>query len=314
MLYERLFDSVNNFIAANANDNAALLVGWFYPIFRSMIVIYVAWWGITNVMGLQNDYLRESFFRVLKVTFILSVALNAGVYNPMIANMFIEGPEELARIFLATDRSMLDDTLNRGMQVGNAAWADAGMRNFGAYIIALLIYGTTVAVTAFCAFLIMLAQIGIAILVSVGPVFIALVLFESTKKYFEAWLGQCVNFFLLYIFTFLAISIFISVFEGYTVNMLADTPTTMRQICEFIVIGLCFILVLRQVPGLASALGGGIQLSTLGGFGAAAGFGIAAAKLTGRAASKSATAGRTAVKQGREFANRLRQRSSGAKP
>jgi Type IV secretory pathway, VirB6 components len=266
MFYEQLFQTIGNTISSAINSNVSGFMDFMNPVFRSMLVIYVAWWGIAHIMGLQSDLLRESFFRTFKIAVILTIALNVGVYNDLVRDTLVDGPESLAKIFTGTDSSSLDTVFDKGIEVGMTAWNEAGLSDMGLYFVAIFIFGATIAVTAYAAFLLLLSQLAISILVGCGPAFICLTIFESTKKYFEAWMGQCMNFFLLYVITFAALSLFMGAYETFVNSMTAD-GSALDTVAYLVVFSLCFVLILRQVPAIASALGGGTQLSTLGGFG-----------------------------------------------
>src|SRR5699024_10241068 len=87
---------------------------------------------------------------------------------------------------------LLDSMLGKGFTLGDRAKQKAGVLSgdFGMYIVAFVCYLGTAALMLFAAVLLMIAKIAMAVLLVVGPVFILLLMFNSTKRYFSMWLGQ----------------------------------------------------------------------------------------------------------------------------
>jgi type IV secretion system protein VirB6 len=105
----------------------------------------------------------------------------------------------------------------------------------------------------------------LAILLAIGPIFVLLLLFEGTKRFFEAWLGQALNYVFLVVLTAAAIKLVMTIVEAYLmaeVNV-ALNPTADKAV-PCIVLCLIAALVMMQLPSIASALGGGAAISTLG--------------------------------------------------
>jgi len=104
-----------------------------------------------------------------------------------------------------------------------------------------------------CAF----ALFSLALLAVVGPLFVAALLFDSTRSFFFSWLGSVVNYLLLVAFALL-LTIFIrNTGEDFMSQAFAgDTniPVIAIRAIAFYVLGFFFFL---QIPGLAAGLGGG---------------------------------------------------------
>lgn len=142
---------------------------------------------------------------------------------------------------------------------------------FGGY--AVLIAGGIL--TLFVAYIFILAKMSIAALLAIGPIFIFFITFESTKKFFDQWAGQIMTFIFTIVLTSVVLKLIVFSIQGYLVktNSLVanpDTYPTIDQIVPIIIFSAIATMLLRQVSSMASALGGGIAISTLGGFGAAA--------------------------------------------
>ena len=112
----------------------------------------------------------------------------------------------------------------------------------------------------------------LAILLGLGPIFILMTLFDATKRFFDAWLGQALNYVFLVVLTAAASKLILAIIGTYMgapgVRAAMSDPSTILAIpaIAFSIIG---FLVMMQLPSKASALGGGVAISTLGAVGAA---------------------------------------------
>lgn len=112
-------------------------------------------------------------------------------------------------------------------------------------------------------------------LLALGPLFIALLLFETTKRFFEAWVAQLANYALVTILTVFVAALMLRVVtaaanQAVTLGGGIDIATAVR-VC--LAAGLTF-LVMRQVMPMAAGLASGLALSTFGVVSAALAFGF----------------------------------------
>jgi type IV secretion system protein VirB6 len=103
-----------------------------------------------------------------------------------------------------------------------------------------------------CAF----ALFALALLAVVGPLFVAALLFDSTRGWFFAWLGSAISYVMLVVFALL-VTLFISQTTDTFINSITNNDEVLIAVLKalsFYVLGFFFFL---QIPSLASGLGGG---------------------------------------------------------
>ena len=108
----------------------------------------------------------------------------------------------------------------------------------------------------------------LAIILGVGPIFVLLTIFEPTKRFFDAWIGQALNYVFLTMLTAGAIKMMMTIIQTYlTASSGALADPSISQALP--IIGLCIMvfLVMMQLPSIGSALGGGVAIGTLGAVG-----------------------------------------------
>jgi len=114
-------------------------------------------------------------------------------------------------------------------------------------------------------FLIALSGIALAVLLALGPLFITLLLFEATRRFFEAWLAQLANYALITILTVLVAALLLQVVESYAVQTAArGAAIATVDALNMVLVAVLAFLLLRQVMPIASGLAGGIALSSFG--------------------------------------------------
>lgn len=169
-------------------------------------------------------------------------------------------------------------------------------------VLSLLSAGTTITayiVAGFGLALLLFAKLALGIVLVFGPLFVAFLVFDSTRGLFFGWLSQALNFVILTAVLTVMITFVSGTVLVVTQQMGAAIPTGMDNSSPYVeilaaqigimILGGIFFL---QAPGLASGIAGG----------GAAGFGsFASAVLPGRVAARVAgsaagTAGRTVMK------------------
>ena len=112
-------------------------------------------------------------------------------------------------------------------------------------------------------------------LLALGPLFIALLLFDSTKRFFEAWLAQLSNYAFITVLTVLVAALMMQLVRVASEQAVAtgDGIEIAHAVRVCLAAALVF-LVMRQVMPMAAALAHGIALSTFGTMSAAVAWGL----------------------------------------
>src|SRR5690606_31083227 len=237
----------------------------------------------------------------------------------------------------ASIATVLDASLQQGFDVGDKAWdkgdemaqtgVKAAIAGMGYYALAILVYLAAAALVAIAAGILLVAFLATALLLAIGPLFILLAIFPTTYRWFETWLGQLVNFAILYVMVAVTVGLVFGMFDQY-LSMLPITTLseTVVNTLKLIAMTIAIAAVLLQTRSMAAALGGGAAMASqnLAGKLASAGGDFARAALTGSSrrglmpntsagkaiGSTAAAGGRAAnyvVKKGLEMARRKYQ-------
>src|SRR6202034_3273879 len=165
-------------------------------------------------------------------------------------------------------------------------------------------------------FLLALSKIALCILLSLGPLFIALLLFETTKRFFEAWIAQLANYAFVTMLTVLVAALMMTLIS--TAATQAASAGGGIQIAQAVRVcmaaGLTFHI-MRQVMPMSAGLASGLALSTFGVVSAALAWGLGRASRSGRQWTRSAggLAGRGAA-AGARLGSRWRENTIRPQP
>lgn len=275
-LFQTMFAYLNDALAGVISAYAGV-VGWISGPLRVGVTIYIILLGIAILRGAVEYPFREFVFRGMKLAALVFAVTT--LYGASVSLFTMDGlPRDVATAVGGPSVTGLGDffdqivrgasnTVVKITEIQDARTAAAGKNLVGLpnniveifftgiYCIILMILAILSAALGFtiCAF----ALFSLALLAVVGPIFVAALLFESTRSFFFSWLGSVINYVMLVAFALL-LTIFIrntgedfmdQAFTGDT-----NIPVIAIRAIAFYVLGFFFFL---QIPGLAAGLGGG---------------------------------------------------------
>lgn len=273
--YSRMFTELSTALSSYVNDTATSIIGAITPVATTLVTIYVMLWGWSMMRGVISEPITDGVGRIVRLALITGVALQIGYYNGFLADMLWNSPDALASYVGGgsgtSNAAYLDTLMSKMYDFGDAYYqkAYAGAIVFpklGLLFMAFAIWAAGILATGYGAFLLALAKIGLAVALGVGPLFILLTIFEPTKRFFDAWLGQALNYVFLVMLSAATIKLIMAILQHYLSDagstVLADPA--LDQALPAIVFSIIGALALMQMPAMASALGGGVALGTLG--------------------------------------------------
>jgi len=278
--YEDTFNNLSSSLSTFVSDVASSIIGAITPVATTLISIYVVLWGWSMMRGVISEPVTDGVSRIVRLAVITGIALNLGRYNDYLADMLWNAPDVLAGYIASgysnstTNMQFLDSLMSQIYDLGDAYWQKAyastgtlGVPNLGFLLVAVLIWGAGLLATGYGAFLLALSKMALAIILAIGPLFVLVTIFEPLKRFFDVWIGQALNYVFLVMLTASTIKLIMTILQSYLgvangAGVLAD-PSISQALPA---IALCAMgsLVMMQLPSIASALGGGVAIGTLG--------------------------------------------------
>lgn len=269
-IYKDIFAFFDSTISGWALARAGQAASAIAPVTWTCLGIYVVLYAIMLMQGRIREYVLDGALRIIKFTLILSIAFNMAQYGGWFVDIFTKGPEELAKAILpaapSSSVNILDKALDDGMQVAGTIWEASGKFDLR-ILAAILVFVVTIVLTGAAAAIMIIGKVGTALLLAVGPIFIVFLLFESTKRFFEGWLGYLVTLALYAIFAGLCIQFLMKLFATYSMiaaGAVGNPKFGLKDLAGMAISSVICGLVLKQIPNMSSSLGGGVSISTAG--------------------------------------------------
>ena len=278
-LIQDFFAAIDLVFLGFATGGAAAVASAVRPVFNILVTLYVLLWGLATWRGLIREPLSDGVVRIVKIVLIGSFALNAAVYGPQIAQALYQTPDQLARVMLpaatsAATGAALDNGLQKGVSVGtkftDAMSIFSPIEALGLLVQALLTWLFTVAIIAYATALVLLSKIALAVVLAVGPLFMAGLLFEPTRNFFSGWLAQALNSLLTYVVAVAIVALGMQFFSDSataTLTAIGGGTPMFPIIIRMLIVGVAVFVTLMQAGAIASGLAGGIQIATMGAVG-----------------------------------------------
>jgi len=270
-LFATMFTYLNNALGAIIAAYAGV-VSWISGPLRVGVTIYIILLGIAILRGAVEYPFREFVYRGFKLAALVFAVTtlygaSTGLFTmdglPRDVSQAVGGPnvnglgdffDQIVKGAAQTVEKITDIQDTRTAAAGKNL---IGMPNniieiffTGIYCLILMVMALGFTICAFALF-------SLALLAVVGPLFIAALLFESTRSFFFSWLGSIINYLMLVAFALL-LTIFIrnTGQDFMSQSFAGDTniPVIAIRAIAFYVLGFFFFL---QIPGLAAGLGGG---------------------------------------------------------
>lgn len=256
-------------LATYIGDNTARVASALEPAVVTLAVLYVMVWGYLHLMGQIREPFVDGVKRLVTLAVILGVVLNLWLYNELIVDTVFTAPGALAAAVVGAYDSVaiVDTIIFAGAETGDLLLRKGGILdgNFSFYLAGMGVYIVVGLTAVYTIFLLALSRIALSVLLALGPLFIALLFFETTKSFFEHWLAMLANYALVTILTVLCAALMLHVVQQATQQAVSAgggiTISHALRVC--MAAGLTF-LVMRQVLSMASGLATGVALSTYG--------------------------------------------------
>ncbi len=183
----------------------------FAGVLTTLLTLFVAVLGYRLLLGRDSLRVGDLAVTAVKIGVVLALTTGWATYQTVVYDFLFRGPAELAGVMLAEVQpegslfrgdvfdglQAVFDALNAfakafggGLNGQAAVGAAAGGGSFGAQALiasAMILLLSSLGV-------LLATKIVLGLLLAIGPIFIALLLFESTRGLFEGWLRAAIAF------------------------------------------------------------------------------------------------------------------------
>ena len=269
-------------LAGYIADNVSRMAATLEPAIVTLGILYVMVWGYLQLTGSIQEPFIHGVKRLITLAVILGCALSLWLYNAVIVDTFFNAPSELGAVIIGAfdPVGIVDQIIFEGGDAANLLLQKGSLlsSNFAYYLAGIGVYLIVGLTAIYTIFLLALSRIALSVLLALGPLFIALLLFDTTKRFFEAWLAQLANYAFIALLAVLVAALMLRVVTVAAAQAVSEGGSI--QIANAVRVcmaaGLTF-LVMRQVMPMAAGLASGLALSSFGVVSAALAWGLGSA-------------------------------------
>lgn len=248
------------------------IAGWVTGPLTAAVTLYVVLYGYLVLRGSVQEPILDFAFRAIKLAIIVMVVKNSSEYQAYVTNIFFNTlPQEISQALnsgSAPSASTFDSLLDKGQASATDIWSRAAWPvDIVTGVGGMMVIGASFIVAAIGYIVSLYARLALAIVLAIGPIFVALAMFQSTRRFTEAWIGQLANFVILQVLVVAVGSLLITSIDTTFTQIQGYSDVLMRPIA-LCAICLAALYVFYQLPGIASALAAGGASLTYG-YGAA---------------------------------------------
>jgi type IV secretion system protein VirB6 len=260
---------LNGQLAGYIGNNTARLASVLEPAVVTLATVYVMAWGYLQLTGKIEEPLLTGLKRIAVVALVLGVGLRLWLYNTLIVDTFYNAPAALAAAVLGgTDPvGTIDAIWAAGGSVAGNLFSKGSftVSGIGFDIVGVVIWCLMGLLCVYAMFLIALSNIALAVLLALGPLFIGMLFFDATKRFFAAWMAQLANYAFITVLTVMTGALLLRVVQSFAAQTMAlGSGVKAVDALNMVLVAVLVFLVLRQVMPIASGLAGGASLNSFG--------------------------------------------------
>jgi len=246
-----------------------------------LLTLYVIFWGVGIWQGTASGGPTDYAFRLFRAMMIYVLATRWGEFQTFVYTILNDGPSAIGNALLSavtsanntgtsanlTSVNAVQSALQNMWDTTNSATEaflqNAGITNWGPYIFAAVFYVVMAILIGFAIFLIVLSKMFMWLLLALAPLFIILLLFGVTSRFFSGWMSSLAQYFLVQVLVYAFLAFYVSLIQQSidTLNGVANSKSaTWATIGPVVLLAIIGILLLSQINNMAAAIAGGVPI------------------------------------------------------
>ena len=160
---------------------------------------------------------------------------------------------------------IIERFIDAGVSIGDMLIENISISTIALVLIGIIILFLMLIVAAGVILVIGMSKIGIGVTTAVAPIFLAMLLFNGSKGFFDGWLRLTVGFAVTYLMAMVMLGFLLFVTEE-TIEQFAIVGEISRvaEITEYLLIVILTIFLLRQIPSFGASIAGSAAIGVDG--------------------------------------------------
>ena len=256
--YQFVDAKLDMFLDARAGAMIAEISG---PL-RAALVLYVLLYGIAIVRGAISEPVLDFAVRSLKLSFIFLIA-STPAYSSFVGDALLHAlPDSLARAISGAAApdvgAAFDAFFSRAAYLAEKISQEANLQNPTPWLMSASVYVVGALAAALGFGVVLIAKVALALLIALGPIFVACALFDASRRFFFGWLAQAVNYIILFGLIIVVFQLILSVVDQQWGQIDGQDP--MAGGLVFIALCCLALIFFLQTPAIAAGIAGGASV------------------------------------------------------
>lgn len=258
------------------------IIGWVTPLILLGLTISIMWHGYKIVRGAGGQaHLLDVFFNSIRTFLVVALCLTAGAYSANVVGLLQELRDQLVGLFsggLTNTYAVLDKSAGQAADAYKTIWdwgtdhVSFGVTGSDMSGLAAIVGGgiLTLIVVVYCAvaaIYFIAIDFALAVLLAIGPLFLASLAFQATAQFFNTWFSAVLKYIMTAVVIAAVLGVGTSVISGYADGLTALAPEKADYIgIMFSSLAAGLILIILTIMGarVGAELAGGAALHIAG--------------------------------------------------
>lgn len=258
-IFQPAYDFIDGKLDTFLTQDAAQVMAQVAGPLRAALVLYVLLYGFAILRGAIQEPLIDFAVRSVKLALIVMLATTPAYGSWIATPLFHTLPDALSSAISGqapeSAGAAFDHFFSRVGYMGEKVAKEASPINWSPLLVSagVWVIGALAAALGFGIFL--LAKVALALLIALGPIFVACALFEASRRFFFGWLSQAVNFLVLLALIVTIFQLILSLVGAQWGSIDGQDPVAGGLL--FIALCLLAAIFFLQVPAIAAGIAGG---------------------------------------------------------
>jgi type IV secretion system protein VirB6 len=261
-IFEPAYSFIDGKLDTFLNERATSVIAVVSGPLRAALVLYVLLYGFAILRGAISEPMMDFAVRSLKLAFIYMLATTVAYSTYVTTPLFHTLPDTLTQAISGSGApdvgAAFDQFFSRAAYLGQKIGQTGSPIDFAPWIMAALVYVVGAVAAALGFGVVMIAKVALALLVALGPIFVACALFDASRRFFFGWLAQAVNYIVLFALIITVFQLILSLLAQQWSGIDGQDPMAGGMLfVALCVLGSIFFL---QTPAIAAGIAGGASV------------------------------------------------------
>ncbi|MEK4032029.1 type IV secretion system protein [Methylocystis sp. IM3] len=267
-----LFQKVDTVAASAVQQIYQSISSGLAPVFTVALTIYVAYWGYEMIYGRAPLTAGAFLWRIFRIGAIYTLAFSWGDFSSIVVDVFTKGADGVATAVCSgvggtncgTPENSISSTLStlftNALTAGKTVAASGGWgAAIGLSLLAIVLLIAAVVFITIAVSLVLVGKIALFVLLGLGPLFIAMALFNFSSVLFTGWLRTCAQYAIVPVVVYGILGFLLTLMNSTITNLgsITDASSAMTVIAPFLILcGVGSALLPLSLQIAASVAGG----------------------------------------------------------